>query len=72
MLNVTLKPFSPLDDILDEVIYYEKQKNNEMDFNKSTLKENLTNKSTRKLIKFLKNHFLVNKSLQMLKIRLRL
>lgn len=26
MLNVTLKPFSPLDDILDEVIYYEKQK----------------------------------------------
>ncbi|WP_342501315.1 hypothetical protein NSQ11_06130 [Bacillus sp. FSL W7-1582] len=33
------------------------KKNNEMDFNKSTLKENLTNKSTRKLIKFLKKSF---------------
>ncbi|EKF35060.1 hypothetical protein [Bacillus xiamenensis] len=34
-----------------------KKKNNEMDFNKSTLEENLTNKSTRKLIKFLEKSF---------------
>lgn len=57
MLNVTLKPFSSLDDILDEVTYYETQKNNEMNFSEITLEENLTNMSTGKLIKFLKKSF---------------